>query len=678
MTESRFIRMLVLAVSLIGAGSSNASSGEKRAWKAEDSFRMKEMRDLAVSADSKLLFFILSETSLQENRYLSSIWTVPTSGGTPKRLSGGRGSVSTLRLAPDGKKIAYFASEGDGLGLWVMNIDGTHKKRLTGLERSNSWLGEVGDPLSWSPDSKRLAYAAAGPRHYSNDPSPQHPPNDNDVMYVERLQFKAAYYYGDMRRTYVWLIRVEDGRPEQISFGEYDYHSISWSSDGKTIACISNRTGRQDYNSNNDICLLSPEGKEPVQLTHTVGPEYHPIWSPDGSRIAYLGRLRDHRSKESDAEQMKVYVISAQGRDTVNLTAALDQWCSAVRWSSDSRRIYFTAQNAGRVNLYAVPVDGGDVTPLVDEPGQVRSYALATNGELYYVYTDATHPPEIYRADRDGSAKRRLTDFNKSFVDKVQIPEGEEFRYSSFDGLEIQGWILKPLGLRQGLKYPMILDIHGGPHAQYGYNISARLQFYAANGYAVVYVNPRGSTGRGQTFSDLCVGDLGGGDYRDLMSGVDYVLKRYDFIDPERLGVTGISYGGYMTNWVITHTRRFKAAVPISSISNLISMWGTGCNPDWFESDMGFMPMEDYDRAWSVSPLKYIKNCTTPTLFVTGAWDFVTTLYQAEEMFMALKKLGVDAALAAYPNEGHGVRNQPRHTLDYYRRSVEWFERYLK
>jgi dipeptidyl aminopeptidase/acylaminoacyl peptidase len=678
MKNSPVLRWLSAALFVCGVLSVSWGLEGKRAWRAEDSFGMKEIRDLAVSPNSKVLLFVVSETDPGGTRARSAVWVIPTQGGAPKRLTDAGGSVSSPRWSPDGGRIAYFASDHEGLGLWVMREDGSQKKKLTRLDRPNTWLGEVGNALCWSPDGKQLAFNAAGPQFYSNKPSPQHPPNENDVMYIDRLQYKAAYYYSDMRRTYVYLISAEGGKPRQISFGEEDYHSISWSPDGRWIACVSNRTGRDDYNSNNDICLLSTTGKELVQLTHTIGPEYQPVWSPDGSRIAYLGRLRDHRSKESDAELKKVYVISPTGKDTVNLTGALDRWSAPPEWSADSKTVYFMAQNYGRVNLYSAPATGGKVTPLVDEEGQVRDFSVSRDGRLFYAFSDLTNPPEIFRANPDGSAKRRLTDLNKRFKEEVEIIKAEEFAYPSFDGLSIQGWLLRPRGFQQGKKYPMILDIHGGPHGQYGYTINGRLQYYAANGYVVVYTNPRGSTGRGQAFSDLCVGDLGGGDYRDLMAGVDYVLQTYPFVDSKRMGVTGISYGGYMTNWVITHTGRFKAAVPISSISNLISMWGTGCNTDWFESDMGLMPIDDFEKAWSVSPLKYIKNCRTPTMFVAGQWDFVTTLYQAEEMFTALKKMGIDAAIASYPNEGHGVRNQPRHGVDYYKRSLAWFDRYLK
>ncbi len=640
-------------------------------------FKMKSIRDLEVSPDNEYLLFVISERNLNEGYYYSGIWILPVKGGEPKALSVLRGSVSNPKWSPDGKRIAYFASEKDEIGLWVMNRDGSARKKLTNLEKSNCYLGMRGNELCWSPDGKELAFNAAGPRYYSHNPSPQNPPTGNDVMVVERLLYKSFYYYSDLRRTYVYRISADGGVPKQISFGEYDYHSISWSPDGKRIACVSNRTGKDDYNANNDICLLSTQGKEMIQLTHTIGPEYTPVWSPDGSKICYLGRVRDHRSKESDAEFYKVYVIPAEGGNPLNLSAPLDQWCMSPSWSHDSKKIFFTAQNSGKVCLYVAPVEGGNVTPLIEDYGQVSSYALRKNGDIFYVYQDFTHPAEIYRTNIDGLSKEKLTALNEKLVEEVEIIKSEKFTCRSFDGMQIEGWIMRPYNFKEGTKYAMILNIHGGPHAQYGYNISSFFQYLAAKGYAIMFTNSRGSTGYGQKFSDGCVGDLGGGDYRDIMACVDYVIEKYDFVDPKRLGVTGGSYGGYLTNWIITHTDKFKAAVPVASISNLISDLGTDCNTDWFESDGGFMPFESYEKAWAMSPLKYIRNCQTPTLLIHGAWDFCCNLGQAEEMFTALKKLGVDTVLAIYPNEGHGIR-QPEHVVDYYKRALSWFDKYLR
>jgi dipeptidyl aminopeptidase/acylaminoacyl peptidase len=640
---------------------------KKKAWEITDQFRIKSIGDLRVSPDNEYLLFT----------HQSNIWLLPVKGGEPRQITDLERSPSSARWSPDGKRIAFITSGKDEYSLWVMERDGRALRRIAVFERSNAYLGRKGNNLCWSPCGKFLAYTAAGPRHYTNTPKPNDPPNGNDVMVVDRLLYKAFYYYSDMRRTYVYVISVDGGKPEQISFGDYDYHSISWSPDGKRIACVSNRTGKDDYNANNDICLLSPHGEEMIQLTHTIGPEYAPVYSPDGSWIAYPNRLRDHRSKESDAELHKIYVIPANGGTPVNLSASLDRWSSSQAWSEDSQKVYFTAQNSGKVCLYVSDVEGGKVTPIVDDYGQLRRFTLGKNGEIFFITSDFTHPAEIYKTNIRGGQKQKLTSFNKKFTEEVEIIEPEEFTCASFDGWEIEGWIMKPHDFKRGMKYPMVLAVHGGPHGQYGYRIYSLFQYLAANGYVVMFTNPRGSSGYGQKFSDGCVGDLGGGDYKDIMACVDHVLEEFDFVDPERLGVTGGSYGGYMTNWIITHTNRFKAAVPVASISNLISQWGTDANALWFESDGGFMPFEDYEKAWDMSPLKYIKNCKTPTLFIHGAWDFCVNLGQAEEMYTALKKLGVDAVLAIYPNEGHGVR-QSDHVVDYYRRTLAWFDKYLK
>ncbi len=676
-----FIMILIAAVLTIFPLMYAKTEG-KRLWSEKDVFRMKSIRELQVSPDGRMLYFMMSESNLEDNRGYSSLWVMPAGGGQAKALTDKKGSLSSPRLSPDGTKMAYFSSKDGSLGLWIMDADGSNKRMITELEKSNAYLGMTGNDLCWSPDGKTLAYTAAGPRHYKNDPSPGTFPTGNEVMVVDRVLFKSFYYYSDMRRTHVFLASAAEGKPRQISSGDYDYHSISYSPDGRWIACVSNQTGRADYNANNDICLLSTSGDKMKRITRTIGPEYTPSWSPDGESILYLGRDRDHRSKESDAELYKVCVIPKEGGDMVNLTEPLDRWSSSPVWTENGEKVFFTAQNHGRVGLYAAPREGYVVNLIFEENGQVGDFCLGQNGEIYFVYTDFIHSPEIFRI-KEGektTEKQQLTHFHQEFTEEVKIADSEFFSYPSFDGVVIEGWLMKPADFKDGKRYPMIHAVHGGPHGQFGYSLSRTrmFQYFAANGYAVMFINYRGSTGRGQKFSDLIVGDLCGGEYKDLMLGLDYVLNKYPFIDPERLGVTGGSYGGYLSNWIITQTKRFKAAVPVASISHVLTDWGTDANSLWFESDGGFMPIDDFDKALGMSPIKYVKNCTTPTMFVHGAWDFCCNLNQAELMFTALKKLGVDTVLAIYPNEGHGIHRYPHHVVDYYQRTVSWFDKYLK
>jgi len=657
---------------------SSAQATGKRPWGGSDAFRIKDIHSLRLSSVGDQLAFVMSERSVAKNENYSSIWVLPTRGGRPSSLTALEGHASSPRWSPDAKRIAYFDSVGGDLALWVMNADGSNKRKLTNLEQSNAFLGPTGNELSWSPDGKQLAFTAAGSRHYSNLPSPRDPPNGNDVMIVDRLLYKTDYYYSDLRRTHVWVIPTEGGGATQVSSGEYDYHSIDWSPNGKWIVAVSNRTGEDDYNSNNDLVRLSPSAGQLAQVTHTPGPETTPSWSPASLQIAYLARKRDYRSKESDAEFEKVYVLGADDHSE-ELTGALDMWCHDPTWSSDGSKVYFRAEHEGKVSLYSVAVRDRKPIPLIDLKGTITNFVVARNGEVFYSFTDATHPPEIFRTLPGSGQYEKLTDLNHETVDELDTIEPEQFSFPSFDGLRVEGWIIRPPGFNPKSKYPMILDIHGGPHYQYGYNLlaTAKLQRFAGAGYVVVFMNPRGSTDYGQRFSDLVVGDVMGGDYKDVMAGVDYVLQHYPFIDATRMGVTGVSYGGHMCNWITTHTDRFRASIPVSGTSNLLSGYGINAHFLWPESDINLRGYDDLDRLWAVSPLKYVQNIHTPTLFIQGAWDNYAALNQAEEMFVAMKRLHQVAVMAIYPNDGHGIKKQPAHTHDYYERSVRWFDSYL-
>jgi dipeptidyl aminopeptidase/acylaminoacyl peptidase len=495
---SRLPKLLFPAL-LVSFGLAPAFGAPKRAWTPEDSFALKRVGELQLSPRGDRLLFVVSETAVSENRRPSGLWSLPVDGTEPVALTDpGREGASSPRWSPDGQRIAYFG----GGGLWVMAADGSNKKKLADVETSNAYLGSQGNSLSWSPDGTRLAYAAAGPRYYPNDIDPPHLPTGNEVMIIERLLHKAPYFYSDLRRTQVFTLAASGGPPRQISAGDFDYHSISWSPDGEWIVCVSNQTGRDDFNANNDLVLLSTTGAPMKQLTGTVGPEYEPIWSPDGSRIAYHGRLRAGRSKESDAELKKLYTLPARGGRAMELSAPLDRWVGDFSWSSQGKTVYFTVQNQGRQELYSAPAEGGPVTALVTDPGQVGSFAVEKDGKaIYYVFTDLVQPDEIFRLDVAAASKTQLTRVNHAFTQSVEIPKAEALTYPSFDGLEIQGWLLKPHGFDPGKKYPLILDVHGGPHAQYGYSLPriARLQELAGAGYAVLFTNPRGSSGRGQS-----------------------------------------------------------------------------------------------------------------------------------------------------------------------------------
>jgi dipeptidyl aminopeptidase/acylaminoacyl peptidase len=455
------------------------------------------------------------------------------------------------------------------------------------------------------------------------------------------------------------------------------------------------------------------------QVTNTKGCEYEPAWSPDGKWIAYTATKRDVTTIDSVAEDTHVWIMSAGGDDRRELTASQDRRARNPRWRSDSHALYFSAGDRGQTLVYEAEVERGRVRPLfgaadqrrtaelnsefrgsldstspttVDQHIQVTAFSIynqLSRTELVAgpnripiqlttvaaVISDPVHPGELWIGR--GNVLTRATSHNDAYRRSGSLSEPEEYRFKSFDGTEIQGWLMKPLGWRADRKYPMILSIHGGPHGMYGYAFNPTFQVYSAHGYAVLYLNPRGSNGYGQKFSDGTLNEWGGGDYRDLMAGVDEALQRYPWIDPNRLGVTGGSYGGFMTNWVITQTPRFKAAVSVASVSNLISFYSTSLYQDLIHAEFGGFPWDNYDLLWQWSPLRYVRQAQTPTMFIHGESDNDVHITQAEEMYMALKRRGVETVLVRYPREGHGLR-EPRHRVDALERTLAWFDRFLK
>lgn len=316
---------------------------------------------------------------------------------------------------------------------------------------------------------------------------------------------------------------------------------------------------------------------------------------------------------------------------------------------------------------------------------QITSFSsfVSRDRTSYFALTisDSVSPAELWFgriATGIGNERlRRLSNHNDGALHKWPVSEPERFTFKSFDGTPIQGWLIKPVGWREDRTYPLILSVHGGPHGMYGWGFNSTFQVYAAQGYAVLFLNPRGSSGYGQKFSDGTLNEWGGGDYKDLMAGVDEALRKYSWIDKDRMGVTGGSYGGFMTNWIITQTPRFKAAVSAASLSNLISFYSTSLYQDLIHAEFGGFPWDNYDLLWQWSPLRYVKQAQTPTLFIHGEQDNDVHITQAEEMYTALKRRGVETVLVRYPREGHGLR-EPKHRVDALERTLGWFDRYLK
>ena len=645
---------------------------EKRTLTVDDLAKIKTIGEAKISPDGEKVAYTIRSMNLEENRFETDIYLVKTVGGESSRLTED-GKSRLLTWAPDGRKIAFVQGVEDGKKrISTIGLDGENRRKVHDYEVSNASLGvlTVGETIQWSPDGSKIAFLATLEPH----------DKEAKIRVIDRLKYKAFYGDSDMRRRHIFVTSPLGIKPpRQITFGDYDEHSIAWSPDGREIAFISNRTGKADMNMHLDMYAVDIMSGETRRITESVGAEYYPTWSPDGSMIACLATTRGNTSNESTPEDRHVWVVDRDGGDPRDLTGELDRACGGpLNWTPDGRCILFTASDRGRVPVCSVSPRGGDVVKVLDGDRGHGKVSVAQSGDrMVYTYTDPKTPEELYSADLDGGDVVQLTR-NNAFMEEVHLDWPEEFRFKASDGLEIQGWIYKPMGFDPQRVYPTLLSIKGGPSGMRGYTFYSGLQLLPAYGYVQVAINYRGSSGYGQAFTDAVVGDMLGGECKDNMEALDHVIKTRSFVDPNRLGVWGGSYGGYLTNWIVTQTSRFKAAVAISSISNLFTQWGASAIPSWVEVEIGGLPWEKMDLMLRQSPIMQADKVRTPVLFLHGEMDYDTPIVEAEQMFAALKKHGVETVMVRYTDDGHGIRMKPVNTLDSMRRVVAWFDKHLK
>jgi dipeptidyl aminopeptidase/acylaminoacyl peptidase len=475
----------------------------------------------------------------------------------------------------------------------------------------------------------------------------------------------------DNRRSHIFVVSASGGAPRAVTSGDFDEHSLAWGGDGSEIIFLSNREKDPDAILNYDIYAVNVASGAVRQVTKTAGVEMTPALSPDGRSIAYVATSRRITTIDSVAEDTHLWVVPTAGGTARELNRAQDRRTTAPRWSRDGAHVSFLAFDRGRSSVYRVPAGGGVVEDLTARDTVVTFFQVGVDGKPVTVESSVTEAPEV---KRDNVA---LTSLNREATAGLDLVKPETFWFESFDGTRVQGWLFLPAA--SAGKAPVILYIHGGPHSTFSFVFTPVAHFYASRGYATIMINPRGTNGYGQRFSDGSVGNWGGGDYKDLMAGVDYVLKTHaDRLDPARLGVTGASYGGFMTNWIITQTTRFKAAVSVASLSNNISFYATSLYQDLIHAEFKGFPWDgdNFATLWRWSPLKHVKNAATPTLFLHGENDNDVHITQSEEMYTALRYLGVPATLVRYPREGHGF-TEPKHRVDAAARTVAWMDKYL-
>ena len=682
-----------------------------------DTLRVANVSDAQIAPDGERVVYTVSTVEGNETR--TALWLVrrflrasdpQRVVEPPRELLPAGWTGSNPRWSPDGRRVAFLATRDNQAGIYVVTVTGGTPRLVAPVRETNFFITYADEPFAWSPDSRRIAYINASDGDAPAPTAAGERPARPDPLVVDRIQYKSRTSFSDRLRTHVWLADVDDAAnpPRQLTSGATYDHALAFSPRGDEIAFLSNHEPDPEATNNSDIFAVGTDGRV-RQITTTRGCEYQPAWSPDGKWIAYTATKRDVTTIDSVAEDAHVWLIaadgSAQGRE---LTERFDRRAQHPRWSPDSRKIYFLANDTGQTLIYWVGTGGGAVRSLFEPdalrpPGgnhvlyahadllapergvQITSFSLQRSAVLdtfAFTMSGPVAPAEVWTFRTDvvsgvGTQPLRVSAHNVQLARSLALVAPEEIWFKSFDDTRIQGWLLKPVGWRDNTRYPLILSVHGGPHGMYGYGFNANFQAYAARGYAVLYLNPRGSNGYGQKFSDGTLNEWGGGDYRDLMAGVDEVLRTRQWLDANRLGVTGGSYGGFMTNWIITQTPRFRAAVASASVSNLISFYATSLYQDLVHAEFGGAPWDDYDLLWRWSPIRYVRQVQTPTMFIHGEQDNDVHITQAEEMYMALRRRGIDTVFVRYPREGHGLR-EPRHRQDALERTLAWFDKYLK
>lgn len=636
---------------------------------------------------------VVTNSPRGSQRVITPAWSNATPSASPLLPAGW--NASNPRWSPDNSKIAFLGTHEDQAGLWVVSLEKREPRFVAAVQNTNFFITYAAESVAWAPDSKRLAYISA--TEETSDSA-----SSEDPRVIDRIQYKSRTSFSDNRRTHVWITAIDRPEPRQLTSGNFYDHAITFSPNGDEIAFLSNHEPDPDANNNSDIFAVDLHG-ETRQITSTKGCEYDPAWSPDGTWIAYTATKRDVTTIDSVAEDTHVWVTAASGRERRELTAEQDRRARSPRWSPDGRTVLFLANDRGSTLLYSVgisnnrvdevlqpagmPTHSADQRPsIIPYPYQVGSFSSSSSRSAPAValtVSGSVQPSEVWVTalapilPHRYIQARRVSAHNEWLSKSFSLVTPEEIYATSFDSMQIQGWLLKPAGWRADRRYPLILSIHGGPHGMYGWGFNPTFQVYAARGYAVLYLNPRGSSGYGQKFSDGTLSEWGGGDYRDLMAGVDEALRKYSWIDSERMGVTGGSYGGFMTNWIITQTPRFRAAVSSASVSNLISFYSTSLYQDLIHAEFGGFPWDNYELLWQWSPLRYVRQAQTPTMFIHGEQDNDVHITQAEEMYTTLKRRGVESILVRYPREGHGL-GEPRHRVDALERTLGWFDRFLK
>ena len=641
-----------------------------RPVKSQDLRKFVFISDPKMSPDGSKVAYVHTTINYKENDYEKHIWLHDVEKKIDHQFTYGLGKDTNPRWSPKGDKLLFLSSgrnDEKKNDLYVINSDGGEAKLVSSLETG------ISDPV-WNPRGKNILFS-------SRVWEPEKP--ESDVIVVNRIYFKlngVGLFAG--KRIHLFTVNVPDGKPKQITRGEFDVTNYAWSPDGKEIAYVTNKEHDQDVSHIKDIYITPAKGGSSQKITKSIHEISKITWSKHG--IAYYGSDFHARG----ATNTDIWVMNL-GEDAINITEQFDRSLergigsdlrmsspdSGPIWSPDGSEIYFLTGEVPHSNIYRINRETKKVSQITKSiTVDAFSYSMDFS-KITYVGMNAIEPCELY------IEHEKVTNFNSRHLKNLKVSQPEPYKWNNELGEIIDGWIMKPVDYKKGEKYPAILEIHGGPLGIYGDGIYLEFQLLASSGYVVLYTNPRGSGGYGEDYAATLNGRYGTVDYRDTLDFIKDAIERFDFIDGNRIGVTGGSYGGYITNWIITQTDLFKAAVTCRSTCNRHSHHGY--------SDLGFKhgysgnmgyPWKDEEKLLEQSPLRFAANVTTPTKFIHSENDLRCPIQQAEEFFVALKEIGVDTELVRFPDENHELSRsgKPKHREERLEHILRWFDKYLK
>lgn len=673
-----FVRLFLLSAFCVAWFAAFAASASAQTTQAprpltiDDVMALKSVQDPQISPDGAWLAYTVSHRDLEEDESVRQVWMVSTSGGDPIPMTSLETSASSPRWSPDNKHLAFKASKGDKAKtqVWRLNRLGGEAVQLTDVKQG------IKD-FAWSPDGSRLLLSIvdARPADLTDDKNDDKNADDKPLPYViDRMQFKQDYQgYLDRRRTHLYVYTPGDEAPTQLSFGDYDDEDPVWSPDGKSIAFVSDRSENPDLHYGSNVWRVDVDDEHALhQVTTHPGRDRSPAWSPDSQRIAYTTSTGPDvgGSALTPTRYLAETRISQDERRI--LTPGMDRNILNPSYSDDGKRIQFRLEDSGQVHLASVGTDGKNLRRDLDGPLAVRSFVRL--GEQTVVLASSSDRPEELFSLGDGYL-RPLSGANEGLLADVATALVEKRQFASSDGTAVEAFYVRPPDYVEGKRYPTILWLHGGPASQFSYRFSDTAQLFAAHGYVVVMPNPRGSVGYGEAFAKGTVAAWGDKDVEDVLAAVDHGIE-IGLVDPERIGVGGWSYGGILTNYVITQTTRFKAAASGASLGLVPANYGHDQYQLMYELEFG-LPWENRERWAALSPFWKVADITTPTLWMGGEVDWNVPIINSEQMYIAMKRLGRDTQLVVYPGEHHGIR-RPSFIRDRYQRWIAWFDQYLK